>query len=140
MAPGKRAKIFSPFAALKGFEDGIEAKRVEYEPRRELTEGEIEELDRRLNILWQLTRNSVLARKNRITVSVRVFIPCSDRNSDAYGSLGQYHTVTGRVTQVNNCFLRLDERKIFLKDILSIESGERMDGRALFEAFWVDGA
>ena len=37
---GQRAKIFSPFAALKGFEQAIEEKLELYEEKRELNEEE----------------------------------------------------------------------------------------------------
>ena len=40
MDRGKRAKIFSPFDALRGFSDAVAAKDVQYENRPELTEEE----------------------------------------------------------------------------------------------------
>ena len=33
MDPGHRAKIFSPFAALKGFSEIIASKEIQYEPK-----------------------------------------------------------------------------------------------------------
>lgn len=48
---GKRVKIFSPFDALRGFNEAVSAKEVLYEYKRELSDGEKEELNRRLAIL-----------------------------------------------------------------------------------------
>ena len=65
MDVGHRAKIFAPFDALKGFGAAIASKGVVYTPRVELEREEREELDRRLRILRELTRNSAMARRNR---------------------------------------------------------------------------
>ena len=56
---GRRAKIFAPFDALSGFSDAVSAKETPYEYRRELSDGEKDELDRRLGILHRLTRTVV---------------------------------------------------------------------------------
>ena len=64
MPAGRRAKLFSPFDALKGFNEAVASKEVLYEMRRQLSEGEIEELDRRLNILHALTQTHALAKRN----------------------------------------------------------------------------
>ena len=46
MSIADRAKIFSPFSALKGFEEAIEKKNIIIKPRTELSEEEKEELDK----------------------------------------------------------------------------------------------
>ena len=61
MDTGKRAKIFAPFDALRGFSEAVAAKEVQYEYRRELADDEKEELNRRLNILHQLTTHTLNA-------------------------------------------------------------------------------
>ena len=136
MPPSKRAKIFAPFAALRGFSREIVAKQVEYEEKQLLSEGETEELGRRLSILWNLTRNSRLAKENRIRVSVTWFTPCEDENSEAYGVGGRYVTDTGIVWQVNQEYIRIDDLKINLKDILVLESDDTVDGHAVFAEPW----
>ena len=128
----KRAKIFSPFAALRGFKEEIAGQMVEYEEKHMLSEGEIEELDRRLSILRNLTRNSRLVRENPIRVSVTWFRPCEDRHHEAYGVGGRYVTDTGIVRQVNQEYIRIDDLKIDLKDILVLESDAAVDGHELF--------
>ena len=95
MDVGHRAKIFAPFDALKGFGAALAAKGVVYTPRIELEREERKELDRRLRILQELTRNSALARRNRVEVAVTCFVPCMDEDHDDYGNAGQYVTVTG---------------------------------------------
>ena len=95
MDRGHRAKIFSPFDALKGFNEAVASKDVLYEDRIELLQEDSEELSRRLNVLHNLTFNSRMARANRVQVTVTYYEPCSDENSEAYGLRGQYKTITG---------------------------------------------
>ena len=47
MELAKRAKIFSPFDALKGFSSAVSAKNELYESRRDLNEEDLQELERR---------------------------------------------------------------------------------------------
>ncbi len=139
MPLSKRAKIFSPFAALRGFDREIVAKLVEYEEKHILSEGEKEELNRRLSILWNLTRNSRLIKENPVRVSVTWFKPCEDIHHDAYGVGGRYVTDTGMVRQVNQEYIRIDDLKIDLKDILALESDCEIDGREIFaEEYSID--
>lgn len=100
MSPSRWAKIFSPFDALEGFDERIAEKEVLYEMQAELNEDDRTELDRRLAILRDLNRNRRMARENRIIVSVSCFVPCTDQNHSAYGTGGQYETVTGMVIRV----------------------------------------
>ena len=95
MDTGKRAKIFSPFDALKGFNDAVASKNVQYTDRTELTEEDRKRLNRQLHILKGLTFNSRMARANRVIISVTYYVPCSDENNEAYGLRGQYQTLTG---------------------------------------------
>ena len=90
MDPVRRAKIFAPFDALAGFDEALASTEVLCEPRRELSDDEKEELDRRLGILHRLTRNGHLARENRVPVSVTRFIPFPD------GDCGRYETVSAK--------------------------------------------
>lgn len=124
---GKRAKIFSPFDALKGFDEAISSKEELYEPRRELDELQRDELDRRIWILRSLIPNGKAARENRIEAAVTYFVPCEDIDNEAYVNLGKYETLTGKVTKVdpelNKC-LYIDDTPIRLRDIIAIESEE----------------
>ena len=131
-----RAKIFSPFDALKGFNEAVAAKDVHYENRIDLLQEDSEELSRRLNILHNLTFNSRMARENRVQISVTYYEPCSDENHEAYGLRGQYKTITGICWNVDaevNHTILIDRTKLPLGNVLKIEaSGD------LFRKDWDD--
>lgn len=121
----RRAKIFAPFDALRGFQDAIASKRVLYEPRRDLTEGEKEDLDRRLETLYRLTANGRLARENRVTVTVTRFVPCGDPEHEAFGKQGKYEPVTGIVRKVDparRVIILFDSGAIPVEDVVEIRS------------------
>ena len=75
MDPVHRAKIFSPFDALAGFGDCIASKEIQYYSRRDLSEGEREELDRKLAVLQRLTCNGKEARKTGRRSQFSSFLP-----------------------------------------------------------------
>lgn len=125
MDVGKRAKIFAPFDALKGFNEAVAAKDELYEDRKVLSEEDQEELNRRMNILRRLTANSRMAREKQIKVTVTCYVPCGDPNSEAYGSRGQVHTITGICRKVDpdiSRSIRVDDTRIWFSDIYQIES------------------
>ena len=121
-----RAKIFAPFDALRGFSEAIASKTVPYEEKKVLTEGEREELDRKIRILHSLTANSRLAGENRVRVTITRYVPCSDMQNDAYGRQGRYEPVTGIVQKVDlvNRKILLDSEAVKAEDILEIESSQ----------------
>ena len=121
----RRAKIFSPFDALKGFNEAIASKDVLYEKRKELTEEDIRVLNVKLNILSQLTGNSKEARTNNVHASITYFVPCSDIDNAAYKVMGKYETVEGTVMNVDSeiyRIIKLNSIQIPIDDIISIES------------------
>ena len=125
MDVSKRAKIFSPFDALKGFGEATAGKRVQYQPKIILVEEIQDEISRRLDILHRLTINSRIARQNHIVVSVTYFVPCSDKNHEAYGYRGSYLTIEGVCKNVDSVIsktITVDDAVIEFDDILSIES------------------
>ena len=92
---GKRAKIFAPFDALRGFNFAISRKEVLYVDKPELSREDERELNRRLDILHNLTFNSRMARQNSVFVTVTRFVACADQNHEAFETHGQLHTVSG---------------------------------------------
>ena len=96
-----RAKIFAPFAALVGFDEHIRSKDVQYVWKRYLDTDEEWELNRRLNVLHDLTYNNKVARANHVKVSIEYYIPCTDPNNDAYGRMGLYKEANGVVMKVD---------------------------------------
>ena len=123
-----RAKIFAPFDALAGFGDCIAGKEIEYQNRRSLSEGEREELDRKISILHSLTVNGKAARKNCPKITVQHFVPCTDPNSDAYGTGGTYETIEGICQKVNvvSRTITIDGMVLAINDIAGI-TGELFD-------------
>ncbi len=83
---GRRAKIFSPFDALKGFSEAVASKDILYINRPELGDEDKAEINRKLGILYELTRNGKRARENKVTVKVTYFVTCTDKNNSAYGN------------------------------------------------------
>ena len=125
MDVGKRAKLFAPFDALRGFNFAILMKNELYTDRLSLSAEDREELDRRLRILHDLTWNSRMARANRVQVTVTYYEPCSDVNNEAYGTQGQYKTIVGICRNVDaevSGTILVDGMRIRMEDILSIES------------------
>ena len=107
-----RAKIFAPFAALVGFEDRVRNKEIEYVARRELGEEEQSYLNKVLNRISRGDR-----------VSVKFFEICSDHESEAFGRLGQYKTVSGCVRWVDAVGQRLvlEDQVIDFGDLYRLE-------------------
>ena len=66
MLPAHRAKIFAPFAALRGFSEAVSSKETHYVKRRELGGEDLRELNRRLDVLHNLTYTGRMARENRV--------------------------------------------------------------------------
>ena len=127
MSAAHWAKIFSPFDALDGFDERIAEKEVLYESRIELCDDDQAELDRRLNILHNLTWNARMARANRVMVSVKYFVPCADKNHFAFQlGAGKYATVSGMVLRVDPESIRLrtgdGDRSIRFSDIREIRN------------------
>ena len=125
MDVGKRAKLFAPFDALRGFDFAILMKNELYVDKTVLSPEDTEELSRRLTILHNLTYNSRMARINRPLVSVTYYEPCGDVNSEAYGLQGQYKTITGicrKVDAENTNTILIDDVRLSLDDVLKIES------------------
>ena len=129
MALGKRAKIFAPFAALRGYDEEIASKEVQHVPKIELSCEDETELNRRLDLLHTLTYNSRLARQNQVRISVTAFVPCKDTHHPAYGTLGQYQTITGTCRYVDpyvNRVLRVDNSTIPFDSICAVESPDHI--------------
>ena len=127
MDPGQRAKIFSPFSALKGFEEAIDEKRKRYVEKRELNEEEQQALDGTLTYLHAQTANLRMAKQAQLCAAVTYYVPCMDENHEAYGCRGSYETVSGvvwRVDPVLRKTLMIGDKEIEIADIAAITIGE----------------
>lgn len=128
MSASRWSKIYNPFAALEGFDECINSKKVLYETRRELSEYDLDNLNEQLQILHSLTFNGKAARENRPAVVIEYFHPCTDRNSEWYGTGGTYKTISGTVLRINTIGFPLihlyaegEETAIPLRDIVKIQ-------------------
>ena len=123
MDVAKRAKIFAPFDALRGFSAAIIAKDALYEAKRELSEEDKIVLNQKLSVLSELTRNSKAAGKNHVTVSVTYFVPCTDRNNESYRIRGRYETASDvclRIDPIAKCLVLMNGQRICFEDISAI--------------------
>lgn len=140
MDSGRRAKIFAPFDALAGFDDAIASKEVLYEFRRELSDDEKEELDRRFAVLHRLAGNSRLARKNTVPVEITFFVPCADADCSSYGFRGRHVSLSGICRKVGFHSILVENTAVPLRDIVRMESPLEIGGRNIFAFREVDAS
>ena len=118
METSRRAKIFAPFDALKGFSAAVAAKEVLYVEKSELTESEKDDLDKKIRLLEKARKSNVA----KISVGVTFFQECEDPENEGYGHKGTYNTVTGHLQKID--FLHrtmiLDSGTINVDDISQI--------------------
>ena len=102
-----RAKQFSPFAALKGYETALRVKEKVLVPRIELSEEAQIELDRKLHMV---------AKGDMLTVVYFHHFASSDA--------GEYLQITGRVSmlQPERRILQIVNTTISINDIRSLKS------------------
>ena len=107
MSSSQRAAQFAPFAALTGYDEMIEASNIIYDTRKELSEDELDELNRSINVL-----------KKNDTVKVVYF----DR--------GYYKELTGKVTRIDlyEKTIRIDDLTIRLMNLRTLEIIESVNG------------
>lgn len=107
-----RAAQFAPFAALTGYDEAITETGRLTDCKRELSDGELEELNARLNYI-----NDRLT--ERFPVTVTYFQPDSRKPG------GAYLNFTGIVKRIDNyegTILFEDGKEIFIDDISGIDS------------------
>ena len=83
METGRRAKIFAPFDALRGFSDALGRQDVPYVERIVLEEDGQRRLDRQLKVLAERTRTGKEVRENPVYVKVTHYVPCVDIDNEA---------------------------------------------------------
>lgn len=112
MSLENRAKIFSPFAALRGYDEELaaEEERSRRVTQRLLSDEEKEQLSQKLLLLTKGTR-----------VRVRYFAP--DTTHPAQPPVGFYRTVTGVAERVDPVYrlLHLEGRSIPLEDLDQVQ-------------------
>lgn len=123
MPVADRAKIFMPFAALKGYEEAIEEKQKLTSPRIELSEEQKEVLDKKLHTL-----ESEMLLGNRPEITVRYYIVDAKVSMEEGCELGTYAELSGTVNKVDALFgtIRISDTVIALSDVQDI-TGELLE-------------
>ncbi len=108
----ERAKIFMPFAALKGFGDMVARRSVVLENAGEASDDQMLEMDRTLKELQRQLDDG-----RPVTVSVRFFQPM-DRDGR-----GQMQEAEGRLIRIDGLqgLLVLEDRSIPLKLVREVK-------------------
>ena len=113
-----RAKIFSPFSPLRGYDEQLaaEKQRTERVPKRILTEEEMSALSDRL---MQVTKG--------MTITVRYFV--EDTAHPEIPAVGNYVTLTGRVESIDPVFRTLQIAKVVVpfEDLVEVSGDEIME-------------
>lgn len=113
-----RAKIFMPFAALKGYEGALWEKQKCRVEKIELSEESKEELDRKIRELLLMLGNG-----ERPVVELTQFIPDKKASHEEKRTLGQYVNKRGALKKIDifSGVIRLEEEEVALEDVLKIE-------------------
>lgn len=114
-----RAKIFAPFAALKGYEEAIAAKQKVTVPRIDLSEEIKEYLDLQLGKIERLLHSG-----HHPIITVVFFKKDKVNNEEG----GEYIQFTGMAAKFDHTsrILQIVDKRLRLDDIYSIE-GEELD-------------
>ena len=118
MSPSKRAKIFAPFAALKGFDEEIGKKEIQYTVKPETDEEMLEDLDQKIRLLQERIRFHPSA-------SIQYFQSAfSEEDGDIV--LGTVETISGTVQKIDPVYRTLSIGGIIIpfEDILAITTEE----------------
>lgn len=107
MPPEKRAKLFAPFDALTGYSEALREQEIVYQERAELGEAKQQELDDKLQRLWQLYQARKRCDKWAFeppAVTITYFEEAPEQ-----GGRGLYRTASGAVVRLDltHRFLRL---------------------------------
>ena len=118
MAVADRAKIFMPFAALKGYDEAVDDKKKLYTKRIELTEERKEELDRKIYILKE-----GLMKDEKIEVAIKYFIKDESASIEKKEEVGKYIDIIGKLAKIDefNRRIKINDKYIGMEDILEIQ-------------------
>ena len=109
-----RAKIFAPFAALKGYEEAINLKQKIVVPRITLSEESKEYLDLQLGKMERMLLDG-----QHPIITVVYF----QKDKASYENAGEYIQFTGMVAKFDRTsrILQIVEKKLRLEDIYGFE-------------------
>lgn len=139
----KRAKLFVPFDALTGYSEALQEQEFVWQERAELGEAKRQELDDKLQCLWQLYQERKRGGKWTFeppAVTIRFFEEAPDQ-----GGLGLYRTVSGAVVKLDltHRYLLLQAEgktlRIELRDICDYVGNDLCDQSSLFQPSRITG-
>ncbi len=118
-----RAKIFMPFAALKGYDDEILQQQKQTYEKIQLSEEEKEILDKKIKSLEEYT-----SKKKEVKVTIKYFQKDYVRSIEEGKEVGEYMELFGSVKKIDAIFgkIKIDENVIELKNVVDI-SGEMFE-------------
>ena len=116
-----RAKIFMPFAALKGYEEAIEYQKIELKERIELSEEGKEELDKKLNFISKMKEHD-----SDCIYKVIYYKVYDEISKEEKKELGKYIEKRGHKIKIDFIFSKIciDDFAIDLKDVYDIMWGK----------------
>lgn len=117
MAVADRAKIFMPFAALKGYDEAVDDKKKLYTKRIELTEERKEELDRQIYLL----KNSII-KGEKLEVVIKYFEIDESVSMEKKEEVGKYIDIIGKLAKIDEFKkrIKIKEQYINIENILEI--------------------
>lgn len=112
-----RAKIFMPFAALKGYEEAIEEKQRFRVEKTELSQGKKEELDIKL----QLLENEIV-KGQRVIIKINYFQKDLKASEEEERELGEYVSIEGELKKIDriNGALMVEKCRINMGDVVEV--------------------
>lgn len=118
MAVADRAKIFMPFAALKGYDEAVDDKKKLYTKRIELTEERKEELDRQMCLF----KNSI-TKGDKLEVCIKYFEVDERASMEKKEEVGKYIDIIGEVSKVDEYKrrIKINDKYVGMEDILEIQ-------------------
>lgn len=117
MPIASRAKIFMPFAALKGYDDAIDEKKKIYTERIELIDETKEEIDRQVSSI-----KNMLTRDEKANITIRFFEKDEEVSRQKGLDMGKYVEITGEVVKVDVLGRRIKimDKYINIEDVYAI--------------------
>ena len=117
MALRDRAKIFMPFAALKGHDEAIEHQNIQLTERVDLSEEVKEELDKKIGIV-----EGMKDVEGDVVYNITYYKVYEDISREEGRELGKYISITGTKIKVDRLFFKviLDEVIVEFRDIQNI--------------------
>ena len=117
MAGADRAKIFMPFAALKGYDEAVDDKKKLYTKPIELTEERKEELDRQI-CLFKIS----ITKGEQLEVIIKYFEIDERASMEKKEEVGKYIDIIGEVSKVDEIRrrIKINDKYIGIEDIYEI--------------------